>query len=143
MAQSPFNPAANGWTLVPDTGFIDLVGPFWSKPQGSLTSFGFLAVPKHANLIDVVQGGMLMTFGDRVLGISAWSAAQDRPCVTIHFDMQFVSSAQMGEFIELTPEIVRCTNSLVFMRGDLVVGSKLIATANGIWKILHKQKDSA
>ncbi len=49
----------------------------------------------------------------------------------------------MGEFIEMTLEIVRCTNALAFMRGDLVVGSKLIATANGIWKILHQQKDSA
>jgi hypothetical protein len=32
--------------------------------------------------------------------------------------------------------VVRKTSSLVFMRGDLVAGSRTVATATGIWKIL-------
>jgi acyl-coenzyme A thioesterase PaaI-like protein len=40
--------------------------------------------------------------------------------------------------VEAQCEVVRRTRSVVFMRGTLVVGSHLVATANGIWKILSR-----
>ena len=131
-----FDPAVAGWAIFPDTGFIDWVGPLWTRRDGD-AAFGFRAEPKHANLIGVVQGGMLMTFGDRALGIAAWEAARNQACVTIQFDMQFISSARIGEFVEVRPELVRCTRSLVFLRGMLTTGSRVVATANGVWKILQ------
>jgi hypothetical protein len=51
--------------------------------------------------------------------------------------MQFVTAADLGAFVELRPEVVRKTASLVFMRGDLTVGSRVVATATGICKILR------
>ena len=131
-----FDPAGAGWTPAPDTGFIDLVGPFWTRQVDGEWTSGFLAEPKHANLLGVVQGGMLMTFADRTLGMAAWQAAENRPSVTIQFGMQFISSARMGEFVESRPEVVRRTASLLFMRGTLLAGSRVIATADGIWKVL-------
>jgi acyl-coenzyme A thioesterase PaaI-like protein len=85
----------------------------------------------------VVQGGMLMTFADRALGRNAWKAAGDRPVATIQFGMQFISAGRIGEFFEIRPEVVRRTSSLVFMRGELVAGLRVVATAAGIWKILE------
>ncbi|HZY21335.1 MAG TPA: hypothetical protein VFE80_02925, partial [Beijerinckiaceae bacterium] len=66
----------------------------------------------------------------------AWKAAGDKPVATIQFDMQFVSAGELGEFIEIAPEVVRRTASLVFMRGTLVSGERVVATCSGIWKIL-------
>ena len=131
-----FDPALAGWAIFPDAGFIDWVGPLWTRRDGDAAAFGFRAEPKHANLIGVVQGGMLMTFGDRALGVAAWEAAQNRACVTIQFDMQFISSTGIGEFVEVRPELVRRTRSLVFLRGMLTAASRVVATANGVWKIL-------
>lgn len=129
----------SGWEPFPDEGFIDLVGPIMMRRTATgLRSFGFVAAQKHANLIGVVHGGMLMTLADRALGLASWDAAEGRPCVTIQFDMQFVSSAKMGDFVEMTPEIVRLTSSLVFMRGDLKVGDRTVGAANGVWKILKR-----
>ncbi|HKG76799.1 MAG TPA: PaaI family thioesterase, partial [Beijerinckiaceae bacterium] len=91
--------------------------------------------PKHANLNNVVQGGMLMTFTDRAFGRTAWQVA-GRSTATIQFDMQFVSAARIGEFIETQPEVVRHTSALVLMRGTLFTGSRIVATAHGVWKIL-------
>ena len=115
-----FDPRTAGWSLLDDGGFIDLVGPFWGRRTGLDAAFAFRAEPKHANLLGVVQGGMLMTFADRALGKAAWSSAGDKPCATIQFDMQFVSSARMDEFVEVQPEVVRKTTPLVFMRGTLL-----------------------
>jgi acyl-coenzyme A thioesterase PaaI-like protein len=140
---SDFDPAKAGWERLPDAGFLDLVGPLWRKRDEHGLAFGFRAEPKHANLINVVQGGMLMTFGDRALGIGAWEAAQTKVCVTIQFDMQFIGAGEIGDFIEIRPEVIRTTKSLVFLRGMLVVGDRVVASANGVWKILDRPQRPA
>ena len=130
-----FDPLVTGWEAVDDSGFIGLVGPLLRRAWGDYDEYGFVAEPKHANLNNVVQGGMLMTFADRAFGPTAWQVA-GRSTATIQFDMQFVSAAQIGEFIETQPEVVRRTSALVFMRGTLFTGSRIVATAHGVRKIL-------
>jgi acyl-coenzyme A thioesterase PaaI-like protein len=128
--------AAQGWKPIKDDGFIGLVGPIYRQERGERWAFAFRAASKHANLRGVVQGGMLMTFADRALGRNAWKAAGDRPVATIDFNMQFVTAGQLGELIEVEPEVVRRTASLVFMRGTLTAGGRVVATCAGVWKIL-------
>ncbi|GBD49474.1 PaaI family thioesterase [Methylopila sp. Yamaguchi] len=136
----PYDPLAHGWERFQDAGFIDLVGPIVTRRgEGGLRAFGVTAETKHANLIGVVHGGMLMTLADRALGVAAWDAAGGRASVTVQFDMQFVSTAKMGDFVAVEPELVRLTSSLVFMRGTLKVGDRAVAAANGLWKILSTQ----
>jgi acyl-coenzyme A thioesterase PaaI-like protein len=134
--EAPSNPAA-GWRPVKDDGFIGLVGPIYPRKRDGRWEYAFQAEAKHANLRNVVQGGMLMTFADRALGRAAWGAAGDKPVATIQFDMQFVTAGNLGELIEVRPEVVRKTASLVFMRGDVTAGARVVATATGIWKILE------
>ncbi|MDT3677237.1 MAG: PaaI family thioesterase [Burkholderiaceae bacterium] len=132
------DPAQQGWSTHTDEGFIEHVGPIWERREDGEMRYGFVADPKHANLLGVVQGGMLMTFADRALGLRAWEAAEGTPCVTIQFEMQFLSSGRIGEFIELRPEVVRRTASLVFLRGVLTAGSRSVAAASGIWKRVRR-----
>jgi acyl-coenzyme A thioesterase PaaI-like protein len=126
---------ADGWEPVEDSGFIGLVGPIMRRACGDHDEYGFVAEPKHANLNNVVQGGMLMTFADRALGRAAWQVA-GRSTATVQFDMQFVSAARIGDFIEMQPEVVRRTSAPVFLRGALFAGPRIVATAQGVWKIL-------
>lgn len=133
-------PAREGWSIHRDEGFIDHVGPIWELRDSTSMRYGFVAERKHANLLGVVQGGMLMTFADRALGLQAWEAVGGAPCVTVQFDMQFLSSTRIGEFVELRPEVVRRTASLVFLRGMLLADSRTVASASGIWKLLSKKR---
>jgi acyl-coenzyme A thioesterase PaaI-like protein len=135
-AAPPFDPAAAGWEPVDDKGFLGLVGPTWRRLRDDRLEFAFRAEPKHANLRNVVQGGMLMTFADRALGRNSWRAAGEKPVATVEFNMHFVTAGKIGEVFEIRPEIVRKTSSLVFIRGDVVCGTRTVATATGIWKIL-------
>src|SRR5690606_13508512 len=70
------DPQREGWSPHADEGFIEHVGPIWERRDADGTRYGFVAHPKHANLLGVVQGGMLMTFADRALGLRAWEAAE-------------------------------------------------------------------
>lgn len=137
----PFDPAAHGWEEYTDDGFIGLVGPFWGKPSGSddvAPHFGFLVQPKHHNRRNVLQGGMLMTFADRSMGMTCWYANGKVPQATVHLDVHFVDAVQIGEFVEAHCKVVRRTRSLIFMSADLKVGERVVGTANGVWKSLGK-----
>ncbi len=138
----PFDPAAHGWEPYSDEGFIGLVGPFWTRQDGGKDGathrFAFVAAPKHHNRRGVVQGGMLMTFADRSMGMTCWYANERKPQATVHLDVHFIDAVQIGEFVEARCRVVRRTRALIFMSAELVVGERTVATANGVWKALGK-----
>ena len=134
----PFDPAAAGWEPYGDDGFIGLIGPLWMRPEGDSYRFAFLAEPKHHNRRGFVQGGMLMTFADRSMGMTCWYANERQPQATVQLDVSFVDAVKIGEFVEARCTVVRRTRSLVFMSADLVVGARIVATAKGVWKTLGK-----
>src|SRR5215475_2836867 len=136
LEQPTFDPAAAGWEPYTDEGFIGLVGPFWVRPSGDSFRYAFRAESKHHNRRGVVQGGMLMTFADRSMGMTCWYANERQPQATVQLDVHFVDAVQMGEFVEAHCRVVGRTRAVVFMSADLMVGERLVATASGVWKIL-------
>lgn len=139
VADEAFDPAAEGWEPYTDEGFVGLVGPFWVRRAGESFRYAFTAQPKHHNRRGVVQGGMLMTFADRSMGMTCWYANERQPQATVQLDMHFVDAVQVGEFVEAHCRVVRRTRSMIFMSAELVVGSRTVATANGVWKTLGKR----
>jgi acyl-coenzyme A thioesterase PaaI-like protein len=139
IKDAPFNPAAAGWEPYADEGFIGLVGPFWKRPLGDGYCYGFMAEAKHHNRRGVVQGGALMTFADRSMGMTCWYANERKPQATVQLDMHFIDAVQIGEFVEARCKVVRRTRALIFMSAELVVGSRVVATASGVWKALHQK----
>jgi len=138
-AVADFDPAAAGWQPYTDEGFFGLVGPLWQRQVGGLHLFAFKAEPKHHNRRGVVHGGMLMAFADRAMGMTCWYANAQQPQATVHLDMHFIDPVQIGEFVEARCKVVKRTRALVFMSAELVVGERIVATANGVWKALGKR----
>lgn len=134
-----FDPAAKGWTIRDDEpGFIDLVGPLWQHGEGESIAFGIVVQEKHLNRRNVVHGGMIMTFADQALGLTAREVTGGLAQATIQLDTHFIAPAVAGEFISVKAEVVRRTRSILFMRGTLSVGERAIASSQGIWKMLSK-----
>jgi len=127
-----FDPAAAGWTMVKPVGFGELVGPLWGRGDGH---FGFVVGKKHLNFADIVHGGMLTTFADQAMGMTAQRATGGKPHATIELNIQFVGAVRLNEFVEAHCEVVRLTRAIVFMQSKLAVGTRTVATATGIWKI--------
>src|SRR5262245_24421432 len=135
---APFDPAAAGWERYPADGFIGLVGPFWMRKSGESYDYAFMAEPKHHNRRGVVQGGMLMTFADRSMGMTCWYANDRQPQATVQLDVHFIDAAQIGDLVEAKSKVLRRTRSLIFMSAELLVGARVVATASGVWKTLGK-----
>ena len=114
------------------------MGDLWSRDDGGNFTVGLLTEEKHCNHYpDTVHGGVLMTFADNALGFGVVRELGGTGCFTASLQTQFASSARIGDFLTCRPEIVRKTRSLVFVRGLLKVDDRVIASADGIWKVME------
>ena len=133
----PFDPAAHGWqAIVNHTAFGDLVGPIWRREDGRRPCFGFIVAPKHLNRAGNLHGGMLMAVADQAMAMTARAATGGKRHATIELNIHFIDAVRLGEFVEVHPDVARVTRSVVFMQAKVFVGTRLVATTNGIWKIL-------
>ena len=129
-----------GWTQSARwPGFTDAAGPFWSRRDGDGWQYAVLSSERHVNNRGVVHGGLLLTLADHALGIAVWESIGREACATIQLDMQFLATTLPGELVEVAAEITRSTKSVVFVRGVLSSGSRVVSTAAGIWKRLAPQ----
>ena len=131
-----FDPKLAGWRQHTLDGFIQLVGPLWSRCDEGEWKYGFLTEAKHANPARVIHGGLLVTLLDHALSAIAWEAAGRLPCVTIHLGTHLRAPLQPGSFIVTRGRITRQSSTLVFMHGALSVERDEVVTGNAILKII-------
>lgn len=135
-ADAPFDPVLAGWERRGTGPFSALTGPFWARREGEAWVYALVAEERHLNGAGIVHGGLLVTLADNALGLTVWEAAGRVPCVTVQLNTQFISAVHPGELIEARAEILRQARSTVFIRGILRVGGRVVAHADGVWKIL-------
>lgn len=134
---TPEEATAAGWKpLSPAAGFTGLVGAFWSRRDGDRWRYAALPDERHVNNRGVTHGGFLLTFMDHGLGLTIWEQVGRRHCATAQLNLHFVDATWPGELLELEPEVVRTARSMVFVRGTVRAGTRTVAAADGIWKIL-------
>ena len=127
---------ADGWTIVETSGFLSLVGPLWQRVVNGEHEYAILAQDKHHNRRGLVQGGLLMTFADRASGMTARYVSGKPTLATVQMDTHFIDSARIGELLISKPRVVRATRSLIFTTAEVTAGSRCVATASGVFKIL-------
>lgn len=127
---------ADGWTLVPTSGFLNLVGPLWERVVNGDHEYAIFADDKHHNRRNRVQGGVLMTLADRASGMIARVVSGRPTLATVQMDVHFIDAGQIGELLIARPRVVRVTNTLIFTTAEVVADSRVVATASGVFKIL-------
>eukprot|EP01037_Dinobryon_pediforme_P002716 gene2716-2755_t len=132
-----------GWNIITDEGFVGLVGPFWQGREGEQLVFCFPTDKRHHNLRGVLQGGALMTFADRMLGMTVRMLTQAPRTATMNLDVQFIDAVQIGETVEARPRLLRATRNSAFLSSTLTVGERVVGNANGMWKLLHPRDPKA
>ena len=83
----------------------------------------------HSNLGNKVHGGALMTFIDMALYAGgAMAGANVAMAVTLDCSVQFLDAGELGEPLDAEVELLRETGRLVFIRGRLLQGERLVAS---------------
>jgi uncharacterized protein (TIGR00369 family) len=114
------------------------VGPVFEKGAAGAKRYALKVDERHLNGRRIVHGGMLMTFADAALGQAAWDATDHAPSVTLQMQVQFQRPAELGDLIEVSPVLIRKSNSLLFIRGDFEVKGNIAMTVASLWKLLGK-----
>ncbi|XSC42630.1 PaaI family thioesterase [Bradyrhizobium sp. RDT10] len=127
-----------GWRTWSNDYFFAHTGPFWQRqePDGSIRC-AFRVEKKHLNGTYSVHGGCLMTFADYCLFAIASTMLQG-PAVTVNFAADFIDIAHEGDLIVGTGEIIRAGGSLIFVRGQLTAGERILLTFSGTMKRLKR-----
>ena len=123
-----------GWRTWSRDNFETNNGPFWHRMEddGRIRS-AFRVEKKHLNGGGNVHGGCFMSFADYCLFATASPVLQG-PGVTVSFACEFIDAVREGEPIEGFAEITRAGGSLIFLRGELKSGARLVFTFSGTIK---------
>jgi uncharacterized protein (TIGR00369 family) len=137
---SAFDPAAHGWSVVTDGGFIELVGPIWQKEEeNGMIALAFTVEHKHHNRRGVLQGGMIATLLDRTIGTNVFKANGGKPQATLQLDIHYLKGIKIGSFVEARAKIERRTRAVTFASAVASVGGEPVALGHGVWKILGEK----
>lgn len=117
--------------------FEDFVGPLYFKDEGDSSRCAFVVDERHVNGQAGLHGGMLMTFGDYALFLFAQTHLKGIRAVTVSFNAQFTAVAHVGDFVEATGEVVHETGGMLFMRGKITSGERLLLNFSAVLKKLR------
>lgn len=127
-----------GFAPVQTKGFGGFAGPVVHGEDKDGAVFLFDIAQQHLNGDDRLHGGMMMSLASIVMGEVAnlAAAAQDgataRP---LSLNCDFVSAGEPGDRVEGRAEVTRATRSVLFINGELRVGSRILMTATGVYAI--------
>lgn len=114
-------------------------GPYFHKElPGEVTEQAFFALPRHANGIGLVHGGMLTAFMDGLLANAQYRETR-KTGVTIHLSVDFLHMARVGEWVMGEARCTRATRDIAFVEGRAYVGGHDIVRASGVFKLMHKK----
>ena len=119
-------------------GFIGLVGPLYTRRSDAGVQIGFRVEPRHCNPMGVLHGGMMATFCDMLLPISAHVLSPQigqRFLPTISLQIDYLAGSPLGAWVQGEGQLLRATRTLVFMQGLVQADTVLVARVSGVFKI--------
>jgi uncharacterized protein (TIGR00369 family) len=118
--------------------FLEHVGPSHVRADGGgELLFGLRAEERHANHRGTIQGGLLSTFADFVLGRAIEADAGDgRDRATVSLTVDFLKPAKPGDWIESRARVERVGGTLAFADCSLTVEDREIVRARAVWVVV-------
>ena len=119
-------------------GFIGVNGPLYARRTEAGFQLGFRVEERHCNPRGICHGGMMATFCDMLLPVSAHVMSKDigqRFLPTINLQIDYLAPSPLGAWVQGEAQLLRATKSLVFMQGLVQADGVSVARVSGIFKI--------
>ena len=113
--------------------------PIYSRKTDAAVILGFVAEAAHTNSRGFVHGGLISALADNAMGLScSHRLGGDASLVTVNLTLDFLGSAQIGQWLEFTTEFVKSGGTLSFAQAFVTADSQPCARANAVFKLLKK-----
>ena len=114
--------------------------PLFSKTEGGIVQLALRVRPAHCNGKGFLHGGVINAMADNAMGLSVIETlsrrgvARGRGGSTISLAVDFLSSAQVGEWVEFLPRILEVEHGVGFADCRVVAGSRDVARGHATYR---------
>jgi uncharacterized protein (TIGR00369 family) len=109
--------------------------PIYARKEAQAIVLGLWAGQPHVNGRGFVHGGLIMALCDNAMGLSCVQAVGgDASMVTVNMSVDFLESAQIGQWLTFETEFVRPGATLCFAQAFARADGRPVARANGVFR---------
>ncbi len=112
--------------------FLDLIGPVYTRTGERGILLGLRARSEHCNARGFVHGAVLAALLDVVCGRNCRAYPN---MLTVSLTVDYVASAQDGDWLEASATVTRAGRRLAFADGRVEVAGKPVAKASAVFAV--------
>jgi uncharacterized protein (TIGR00369 family) len=121
--------------------FTDPWEPLYSKKTNEAVSIGLWLAKPHTNARGLIHGGLIASLADNAMGYScAQATGWTTSFVTVSLAVDFVGSAQIGQWLVVECEVIKTGKTICFAQCLINAGDAVIARANGTFRVVPKKE---
>ena len=116
--------------------------PLYSKKTENAIIIGLRLAKPHTNSRGLIHGGLIASLADNAMGYSCalvmgWTTS----LVTISLAVDYVGSAEIGQWLAVESEVIRTGATLCFAQCLVTADGSVIARANGTFRVVPKKQN--
>jgi len=121
-------------------GFTDALLPCYRRVSEGGVSFGLLVSDAHTNTMGICHGGVLLTLADITGGSGVnFASGKKAGSPTINLNIDFISAARRGEWIQGDAESVTLKRRFGFCSGAISNSKGVVARFHGTFYLPDHQ----
>src|ERR1700730_11574659 len=114
--------------------------PLYSKRTDKAVIMGLRLARPHTNARGLIHGGLIAALADNAMGYSCahqmgWASS----LVTIGLAVDFIGTAQVGQWLAVEPEVIKTGSTICFAQSLIKADEVVIARANGTFRVVPKK----
>ena len=119
--------------------FTDPWEPLYSKKTEKAVIMGLRLARPHTNARGLIHGGLIAALADNAMGYScAQAMGWASSLVTISLAIDFVGSAEIGQWLSVESEVIRTGSTICFAQSLIKADEAVIARASGTFRVVRK-----
>jgi uncharacterized protein (TIGR00369 family) len=114
--------------------------PLYSKRTDRAVIIGLRLAEPHTNARGLIHGGLIATLADNAMGHScAFRMDEMSSLVTIGLAVDFIGSAQVGQWLAVEPDVIKTGSTICFAQSLIKADDAVIARANATFRVVPKK----
>ncbi|MBK6649189.1 MAG: PaaI family thioesterase [Betaproteobacteria bacterium] len=116
--------------------FISDNGPLFARWTGTRLQLGFRVEDRHCNPLMNCHGGMLASFADMLMpAVAIYQGEGERRFLpTISLQIDYLSGAKLGAWVQGEGEVLRRTRNMLFAQGLVSADGEAAMRVSGVFK---------
>jgi len=120
--------------------------PLYAKRTDKAVIIGLRLAKPHTNGRGLIHGGLIAALSDNAMGYACAQAMgwdTSKSLVTISLAVDFIGSADIGQWLAIEPEVIRTGSTICFAQSLIKADDVVIARANGTFRVVPRKAKAA